>query len=186
MFLFINLSLIEKLARERSAKSEAKTNEEPEPSTKEDDATATDPNDLEQTEKVPNPDEEEEQPQQSQTPNESSSPPQQSQTPNESSSPPPPADSSPPPAVPSPPLPPTEVHQEDLRGLSPEDEKTQVAPIREITADHPEVKKAVEQAVEEARNAAVNIPPDVYAELIHKAIQTIEQEQREKDPNGPL
>ncbi len=56
----------------------------------------------------------------------------------------------------------------------------------EITPDHPEVKKAVEQAVEDARNAAVNIPPDVYAELMHKAIQNIEQEQREKDPHGPL
>ena len=76
--------------------------------------------------------------------------------------------------------------EEDLRGLGPEDEQTQVEPIGEVTADHPEVKKAVEQATEDARKAAVNIPADVYAELIHKAIQTIEQEQRDKNPNGPL
>jgi hypothetical protein len=80
----------------------------------------------------------------------------------------------------------TEVPSEDLRGLGPEDEKTQVEPVAEITADHPEVIKAVEQAVEEARTAAVNIPADVYAELIQKAIQKVEQEQRERDPQGPL
>jgi hypothetical protein len=163
----LGFSLIEKLAREASpTKSDVKTNEEPEPSNKEDNETSTDPNDLEQTEKITNPDEEEQ---------------QQSQTPVESSSSPQP----PPPAVTSPLPPPIEVPQEDLRGLGPEDEKTQVEPI-EVTPDHPEVKQAVEQAVEEARNAAVNIPADVYAELIHKSIQTIEQEQREKNPNGPL
>jgi hypothetical protein len=120
--------------------------------------TTTDPNDLEQTEKVPNPDEEGEQQQQ--------------------------ARPSPPPA--SPPPPPTEVPPEDLRGLGPEDEQTQVEPVGPVTPDHPEVIKAVDQAAEEARNAAVNIPADVYAELMHKAIQAIEQEQREKNPNGPL
>jgi hypothetical protein len=119
--------------------------------------TTTDPNDLEQTEKVPTPDVEEQ---------------QQTQR------------SSPPPA--SPPPPPTEVPQEDLRGLGPEDEQTQVEPVGPVTADHPEVKKAVDQAAEEARNAAVTIPADVYAELMHKAIQSIEQQQRDKDPNGPL
>lgn len=48
------------------------------------------------------------------------------------------------------------------------------------------MKKAVEQAIEEARNATVHIPSDVYAELMHKAIQTVEQEQREKNPNGQM
>ncbi|CAF5054160.1 unnamed protein product, partial [Rotaria magnacalcarata] len=84
------------------------------------------------------------------------------------------------------PVPPTEVPKEDLHGLGPEDVPTQVEPVGKVTADHPEVRKAVEQAIEEAGNAAVNIPADVYAELMHKAIQNIEQEQREKNPNGPL
>ncbi len=128
------------------------------------------PNDLEQSEKVPNLDEEDQQqPQQS-----SSSPP-----PAGASSPPPAGTSSPPPA-------PTEVPPEDLRGLGPEDETVQVEPLEQITADHSQVKKAVEQAIEEARTATVNIPADVYAELMYKAIQTTEQEQREKNPHGPL
>jgi hypothetical protein len=158
--------LIEKLARGPSpSKSEAKTNEEPEASNREDNETSTDPNDFEQTEEVQKPDDEEQ---------------QESQPPLESSSPPPP------PAIPSPPPLTTETPREDLRDLGPVDEKTQVEPVEEITPDHPEVKKAVEQAVEDARNAAVNIPADVYAELMHKAIQTVEQEQQERDPQGPL
>ncbi len=169
MFSIDFFALIEKLARQLSPKKpEVKSNEELELSNKEDNQTTTDPNDPEQTEKVPSPDEEQEEEQ------------QQSQTPTASSPPLLPA------AVPSPSPPPTEVPQEDLRGLGPEDEKIQVELIGEITPDHPEVKKAVEQAVEEARNAAVTVPADVYAELMHKAIQTVEQEQREKDPNGPL
>lgn len=67
-----------------------------------------------------------------------------------------------------------------------EEEETSVEQTGPITADHPEVVKAVEKAVEEARNAAVTIPPDVYAELMHKAIQSVEFEQREKNPDGAL
>ncbi|CAF4826662.1 unnamed protein product, partial [Rotaria sp. Silwood1] len=176
----------EKLTEEATtSKTDAKIDEEPEPTTREDNETTTDPNDFEQTEKVPNPDEEEQQRPTSAQP--------QSPSPAERTSPPPAAErsspqtterSSPQPTMTSPR--PTEVPQEDLRGLGPEDEKIQVEPIGEITADHPEVKKAVEQAIEEARNATVNIPSDVYAELMHKAIQNIEQEQREKNPNGQL
>ena len=81
---------------------------------------------------------------------------------------------------------PNEVPEEDLRGLGPEDEETQVEPVGPITAEHPEVIRAVERAVEEARNAAVSIPADVHAELMQQAIQTIEEEQRKKNPNGPL
>ena len=196
MNVYFFFRLIEKLAREASqAKLSVKKDDDNETSTREDNETVTDPDQLE---KVTNPDEEQEegeqqQQQQSQTPVEASSPqppiPESSSSPApaESSPPPPPADaSSPPPAVPSPLPPQTDVPQEDLRGLGPEDEQTQVEPLGEITVDHPEVIKAVEQAIEEARNATVNVPPDVYAELIHKAIQSVEQEQREKDPNGPL
>ncbi|CAF2637524.1 unnamed protein product, partial [Rotaria sp. Silwood2] len=195
----------EKLTEEATSKTDTKIDEEPEPSNREDNETTTDPNDFEQTEKAPNADEEEEQPptsteRSSPPPAERLSPPpaersspspaeRSSTSPTERLSPPPTERSSPPPterSSPPPPPPPAEVPQEDLRGLGPEDEKTQVEPIGQITADHPEVKKAVEQAIEEARNAAVNIPADVYAELMHKAIQNIEQEQREKNPNGPL
>lgn len=166
-FLFTTLLWIEKSNREAaSAKSEDKTDEDGDPSNKEDIETTTDPNDLLPTEKGPDADEE--------NPRKSATPP-----PTDGASPPPPAATPPPPA-------PTEVPAEDLRGLGPEDAKIQVEPIAEITADHPEVQKAVEQAVEEARTAAVNIPADVYAELIQNAIQAVEQEQREKDPQGPL
>ncbi|CAF1405575.1 unnamed protein product [Rotaria sordida] len=198
----------EKAQEATTSKTEDKIDEEPEPLTREDNETTTDPNDFEQTEKATNPDEDEQQPQtsaerSSPPPTERSSPPpaERSPPPTERSSPPPaerssrpssalsqpPAErSSRPSSARSPPPASTEVPREDLRGLGPEDEKTQVEPIGQITADHPEVKKAVEQAIEEARNAAVNIPADVYTELMCKAIQNIEQEQREKNPNGPL
>ena len=118
------------------------------------------PNDLDETEKSPIAEEDEQ------------------QQPGSKAASPTPAEASPPPTATAP--------AEDLQGLGPEDEQTQVEPVGPITAEHPEVKKAVEQAVEEARNAAVNIPADVYAELMYKAIQSVEQEQREKNPNGPL
>ena len=113
-FIHFFYYFIEKAARRATPiKSEGNANEEAEPSNREDMQTTTDPNDVEQTEKVPTPDEEEQ---------------QQTQR------------SSPPPA--SPPPPPTEVPQEDLRGVGPEDEQTQVESIGPVTADHPEVKKS--------------------------------------------
>ncbi|CAF3709748.1 unnamed protein product [Adineta steineri] len=151
---------------------EADVNEDGEPANIEDGETITDPNDLEQTEKPANPDGEEEQQQQQEQE-------QEQEQPSDA-----PAGSSPAPVTPTPSLPAQdEAPQEELRGLGPEDEQTQV---EAITADHPEVKKAVEQAIEEARNASINVPADVFAELMSQAIQKTEQEQREKNPNGPL
>lgn len=160
-YLFITeFFFLEKSRREaNSAKTEDKTDEDGDPSNKEDIETTTDPNDLLPTEKGPDADEE--------NPRKSATPPLA-----DDASPPPPAT--------------TEVPVDDLHGLGPEDANIQAEPIGEITADHPEVQKSVEQAVEEARTAAVNIPADVYAELIQNAIQAVEQEQREKDPQGPL
>lgn len=79
-----------------------------------------------------------------------------------------------------------EAQSDDLSGAAPQEEQILIEPPAPITAQHPDVIREVENAVEEARNAAVNIPADVYAELIFKAIQSVEQEQREKNPNGPL
>jgi hypothetical protein len=75
---------------------------------------------------------------------------------------------------------------DELRGLGPEDEQTQFELVGPITADHPDVQQAVKLAVEEAQNAAVTIPADVYVDMMKKAIQTIEQEQREKNPDGQM
>ena len=173
---------VEKLNREPTPeKSETKTSEDLEVSTKEDNETSTEPTDAEQIEKGTNPDDEQ---QPTETAEEAPKPPSPPATeePPKAPSPPPKAPSPPPPAAASP----TDVPQDDLRGLGPEDQTTEAIPVGEITPDHPEVKKAVEQAVEEARNAAVTIPPDVYAELMHKAIQETEQEHRDKNPQGPL
>lgn len=160
--------MLEKLNREAaSAKGDDKLDDDGELMNKEDIETTTDPNDLLPTEKSPDADEE------------NPSKPPTPAPPTDGASPVPPAASPPPQAA-------TDVPAEDLRGLGPEDEKTQAEPIGEITADHPEVQKAVEQAVDEARTAAVNIPADVYAELMQKAIQAVEQAQRDKDAQGPL
>ncbi|CAF0983872.1 unnamed protein product, partial [Didymodactylos carnosus] len=80
----------------------------------------------------------------------------------------------------------TDINRDDLGGIGPEDEQTQYERDGKVTADHPEVKKAVELAIEEARKAAINIPADVYADLIQKAIQAVEAKHREKNPTGPL
>ncbi|CAF5044608.1 unnamed protein product, partial [Rotaria magnacalcarata] len=188
-----------------SSKAEGRVDEEQDALDRDDNEATIDPNSLETAEKIQTPDDEELQEQPPAATERSSPPPAESS----SSPPPPPTESapSPPPteltASPRPaestsspagrspptgrsPVPPTEVPKEDLHGLGPEDVPTQVEPVGKVTADHPEVRKAVEQAIEEAGNAAVNIPADVYAELMHKAIQNIEQEQREKNPNGPL
>ncbi|UJR31514.1 hypothetical protein I4U23_019003 [Adineta vaga] len=170
----------ERAARQPSPLEDAEEeiNEDAEPSNIEDGETITDPNDLDQTEKGANPDAEEEEEQQQQKSKQPSPVPGAvSPTPAVASSSPAPGGSTT--ASPAP----GEVPPEDLRGLGPEDEQIQVEPI---TADHPEVKKAVEQAVEEARNASINVPADVVAELMFQAIQKVEQEQREKNPNGPL
>ncbi|CAF2033300.1 unnamed protein product [Rotaria magnacalcarata] len=196
----------ERLNRESSSsKAEGRVDEEQDALDRDDNEATIDPNSLETAEKIQTPDDEELQEQPPAATERSSPPPAESS----SSPPPPPTESapSPPPteltASPRPaestsspagrspptgrsPVPPTEVPKEDLHGLGPEDVPTQVEPVGKVTADHPEVRKAVEQAIEEAGNAAVNIPADVYAELMHKAIQNIEQEQREKNPNGPL
>lgn len=151
------------MARDQKAKEEEdERRKEAEASNLEDDETTMEPNDLEESEKARPTDEEE----------------------NRKT---PPADGEapvlPPPAAASPTI---QAPDEDLRGLGPEDAQTQVEPIGPITAEHPEVKKAVEKAVEEARNAALTIPADVYAELMHKAIENVEKEQRDKNPQGPL
>lgn len=155
----VSLFTEKKALAEKAKEEEEKRRREAEISNQEDDETTMEPNDLDETEKVPIAEEDEQQP--------------GSKAPS-----PPPAEASPPPAA--------SVPAEELQGLGPEDEQTQVEPVGPVTAEHPDVKKAVEQAVEDARNAAVTIPADVYAELMHKAIQSVEQEQREKNPNGPL
>ena len=154
-------SLAEKLEQEARAQEEARVKEEARlQSLEENEAIA----DAEEAEKVANPDGDEE-PKPPSPPVESVSSPATSLSP-----------------VPAP----NDVPEEDLRGLGPEDEETQVEPVGPITADHPDVIRAVEQAVEEARNAAVSIPADVHAELMQQAIQMIEEEQRKKNPSGPL
>lgn len=154
---------IEKLVQEQKAKEdEEERRKEAEASNLEDDETTMEPNDLEEGEKTRPTGEEESR----------KSPPVDGEAPI----PPPPAAASPT----------TQPPDEDLRGLGPEDAQTQVEPIGPITGEHPEVKKAVEKAVEEARNAALTIPADVYAELMHKAIENVEKEQRDKNPQGPL
>ncbi|CAF1144837.1 unnamed protein product [Adineta ricciae] len=157
----------ERAARQPTPPEEEEVNDDAEPSNIEDGETITDPNDLDQTEKAQNADAEEE--------DESQPPKQPSPAPGGVSPTPAVASSSPAPGTPSAASP---VPEEVL-----EDEPIQVEPI---TAEHPEVKKAVEQAVEEARSASINVPADVVAELMSQAIQKVEQEQREKNSSGPL
>lgn len=67
---------------------------------------------------------------------------------------------------------------------TPELEK--IAPVVEVDGSHPEVIALVEAAVKEAEKQEIQLPADVYVEIMEEAIKGVEKEIRRIQPNGPM
>lgn len=59
-------------------------------------------------------------------------------------------------------------------------------PLIEVTADHPDVMRAVEEALNAAKLDELQLPLDGWMETLEEAIEELEKEMRMKNPNGPL
>lgn len=62
---------------------------------------------------------------------------------------------------------------------------TEDAPVPQVTADHPSVQKAVEEAVNVAMTSSLKISPEMYMEAFKNGIEHAELKRREADSNGP-
>ena len=58
------------------------------------------------------------------------------------------------------------------------------SPMPEVSADHPGVRSAVEEAESRARSANLEVTPDMYMQALKRGIQQAEQRKREADPTG--
>lgn len=59
-------------------------------------------------------------------------------------------------------------------------------PLIEVTADHPDVMRAVEEALNVAKLDELQLPLNGWMETLEEAIEELEKEMRKKNPNGPL
>jgi len=59
-------------------------------------------------------------------------------------------------------------------------------PVIEVTADHPDVVQAVEEALNAAKLDELQLPVDGWMETLEEAIEEVEMESRKKNPSGPL
>lgn len=58
-------------------------------------------------------------------------------------------------------------------------------PIPEVTAEHPDVAKAIAAAVEKVNNSPVEITQEMYMEALKNGIESAHQKRREENPDGP-
>lgn len=54
-----------------------------------------------------------------------------------------------------------------------------------MTAEHPDVIKAVNAAIEKASSAPLDYTPEMYMEALKEGVDRAEEKQRENDPLGP-
>lgn len=59
-------------------------------------------------------------------------------------------------------------------------------PVPEVSADHPKVRQAVEEAESRARTVHLEITSEMYMKALKSGIQEAERKRREADPTGPL
>ncbi|XP_051881405.1 LOW QUALITY PROTEIN: adenylate kinase 9 [Pristis pectinata] len=58
--------------------------------------------------------------------------------------------------------------------------------VEEVTEDHPDVKAIVNEAVEKALQAPVELPVNAYMDVLAKAISEINEERKQKNPDHPV
>lgn len=56
----------------------------------------------------------------------------------------------------------------------------------EIDATHPDVIAAVQVATKDVEMQQIQLPPDVYIEILDEAIKLAEKELRQTNPIGPM
>uniref|UniRef100_A0A8V0YMS8 Adenylate kinase 9 n=1 Tax=Gallus gallus TaxID=9031 RepID=A0A8V0YMS8_CHICK len=66
-------------------------------------------------------------------------------------------------------------------------EETAVIPeeMLELSADHPEVQAMVEEAVESASESEVTLSPEIYAEVLERAIAELMKKNKDRFPGAP-
>ncbi|NXJ66316.1 KAD9 kinase, partial [Rostratula benghalensis] len=57
--------------------------------------------------------------------------------------------------------------------------------MSEITADHPEVQAMVEEAIKSASVSEVTLPPEMYAEVLERAIAELMKKNKDRFPGAP-
>ena len=57
--------------------------------------------------------------------------------------------------------------------------------VPEVTAEHPEVQKAVAEAEEKARGSPPTLTLEMYMEALKTGIEQAEERRRQSNPQGP-
>ncbi|XP_055490932.1 adenylate kinase 9 isoform X2 [Leucoraja erinacea] len=58
--------------------------------------------------------------------------------------------------------------------------------VDEVSEEHPEVKAIVNEAVENASHAQIQLPMDIYMESLAKAISEVHEEKKQQNPDNPM